>query len=496
MSVAQLHTGGRVVDAVSSARSHVQAAAALPVGSLGVDELADGIAGLAALEAQTAALRLALLAEADVRAVARSLGATGTDAWAARLTGANRAEMANVVRLARRLEETYDATREAFAAGAINQAQATVIVRAADLLPAEVTDTQRRTAEAGLVAKAAAGMDPRRLRQAGRRMLEAVARELADAHESTVLAHEERRAELETWLTLGDNGDGTFSGRFVIPELHGHLLRAALEALTSPAQLSRNKAGDVVRDDAVAELPGRNGSEKLGHGFLELIEHLPTSADGVAGGFTRNALTLLVHLDHEHLLDGLASARLDTGTRCRRVRPAGCPATPGSCRSCSVARRRCSTSAANAVSTRPRSAAPCPSPTTRVPPRAANAPSPGATSTTRTRGATAVPPTSTTACRSAGSTTAVPTTPVRPHPPPHRRGPLPPTAVGAAPDERGPARPPGLTGQERTNRCTHAGATRNASARSAATLTRGRSADERKHTKRGTHSGWYFAFAR
>ena len=99
----------------------------------------------------------------------------------------------------------------------------------------------------------------------------------------------------------------------MIPELHGHLLRAALEALTSPAQLSRNRAGDVVRDGAVADLPGRNGTEKLGHGFLELIEHLPASSDGVAGGFTRNALTLLVHLDHERLLDGLASARLDTG---------------------------------------------------------------------------------------------------------------------------------------------------------------------------------------
>ena len=33
----------------------------------------------------------------------------------------------------------------------------------------------------------------------------------------------------------------------------------------------------------------------------------------VTGGFARNAVTLLVHLDHQHLLDGLASARLDTG---------------------------------------------------------------------------------------------------------------------------------------------------------------------------------------
>jgi hypothetical protein len=227
--------------------------------------------------------------------------------------GRHRADTANLVRVARRLEETYHATRDAFAAGAVNQDQVTVIVRSADLLPADVSDVQRRAAEAGLVAEAVAGANAKRLRQAGRRMLEAVTRELADAHEARVLTAEEERAEVETWLTLADNGTGTFSGRFVIPELLGHLLRAALEALTSPAQLSRNRAGETVRDEAVAHRPGRNGSERLGHGFTELIEHLPTSADGIAGGFTRNALTLLVHVDHQRLLDGLASARLDTG---------------------------------------------------------------------------------------------------------------------------------------------------------------------------------------
>jgi hypothetical protein len=68
-----------------------------------------------------------------------------------------------------------------------------------------------------------------------------------------------------------------------------------------------------------------------------------------------------------------------------------------------------------------------------------------------------------------------------------------PEKLGHLAEARGPTR---ACGQERANRCTHVGATRNASARSAATLTRGRSAEERKQTKRGTHSGWYFAFAR
>ena len=101
MSVAQLRPAGRVVDAVSSARSAMRAAASVSVAGLGVDDLTDAIEGVAALEAQAGALRLALLAEADRRRLGESLGATGTDAWAARLTGANRAETANLVRLGR-----------------------------------------------------------------------------------------------------------------------------------------------------------------------------------------------------------------------------------------------------------------------------------------------------------------------------------------------------------------------------------------------------------
>ncbi|MEO5710435.1 MAG: DUF222 domain-containing protein, partial [Nocardioidaceae bacterium] len=320
MSVAQLHRPDRVADVVSSARAAVRAAAEVSASTWGVDELTDGIVNVSALAAQVDALHLSLLAEADRRQVARSLGATGTDAWAARLTGANRAETGNLVRLARLLRERYDATREAFAAGAINQAQVQAIVHAAELLPAVITEEHRRAAEAGLVAKAVNGTNAMRLRQAGRRMLEDATAEitaqeasrLADDHEAAVLATEERRAEVETWFSLGDNGNGTWSGRFVIPELHGQLLRGFLEQCTSPRRLTRNRAGETVRDASVdgAEDGGLSWTENLGLGLTELIEHLPSEA---TGGFARNAVTLLVHLDHQHLLDGLASARLDTG---------------------------------------------------------------------------------------------------------------------------------------------------------------------------------------
>lgn len=65
-------------------------------------------------------------------------------------------------------------------------------------MPAEVGPEERRAAEAGLVVKAVNGMNAQRLRQAARRMLDVVSRDLADRHEAELLVAEERRAERET----------------------------------------------------------------------------------------------------------------------------------------------------------------------------------------------------------------------------------------------------------------------------------------------------------
>ena len=309
MSVQQLRApvmAGEVA-AVASAFDRVTE---IPVGSLGRDELPEVLSELAVLEARVGALKLDVLAEADRRQIADQTGDTGTDAWAAKLTGSTRGVMSGGIWLANLLRSKYDATRVAFAAGGINQAQARVIVRAGEDLPAVVTREQRIAAEAGLVAKAVNGMNARRLRQAARRMLDEINRQLADEHEAGQLKKEEGKAENETWLQLCDNGDGTFSGRFTIPELHGHLLRTYLERLTSPRRLSRNKDGELVEDDTLPRgAQNLSWTEKLGAGFLELLEHLPNHGHGPVGA------TLLVNIDLTNLLDGLASAHLDTGTR-------------------------------------------------------------------------------------------------------------------------------------------------------------------------------------
>ncbi|MGD9959926.1 DUF222 domain-containing protein [Nocardioides sp.] len=316
MSIQQLHEPA-VTGWLEAARDAVLEGAAVPAVAIAETELATAIDALSRLESQVAAWRLALVAEVDARGVAAGAAETGTDAWLAKLTGDTRAVAAGGLFLARRLQETYDSTRAAFAAGRLRMDQVRVIVQAADRAPDGASAAQIREAEELLVAKATGDanrsgrpMDARHLRQVARRMFETMSVQVADQHESELLGEEERRAHRETWLTLHDNGDGTFAGRFVIPELHGQLLRSALDRLTAPRRLGRDKGGELVVDPTLPTAgPCLSWSERNGVAFLELLEHLPTA------GHSGNVATLVVQLELDALLSGIGAAGLDTGIR-------------------------------------------------------------------------------------------------------------------------------------------------------------------------------------
>ena len=64
---------------------------------------------------------------------------TGTDAWAAKLTGDTREVMRGGLLLAKDLRERFHHTREAFASGRLKLAQVRVIVNAARQTPPEAT---------------------------------------------------------------------------------------------------------------------------------------------------------------------------------------------------------------------------------------------------------------------------------------------------------------------------------------------------------------------
>ena len=154
-------------------------------------------------------------------------------------------------------------------------------------------------------------MDAKRLRQAARRMFAAIDHDLADRHEAILLGRETRTAEAETFFALHDNGDGSFSGRFRIPELHGHLLTHALDRLTAPRRLTRDRSGVPVTDMAA---PGHDGGanihETRGAALCELIEHAPSHGWPGHGG---NGCEMLVKIDLDALRTGLGAAGLDTG---------------------------------------------------------------------------------------------------------------------------------------------------------------------------------------
>jgi hypothetical protein len=310
-STAEPSPAGLVADAAEL----LSLAGLVPVEALDSDALGRVITELARVESRAGALRLAVSAEADRRRVADEHAETGTDAWLARLTGSTREQMAGGLRLAALLRDTYAATREAFAAGDLRLEQVRVIVNAAEQAPAEASPEQVTAAEEWLVARATGAgtrsgrpTDAKRLRQAARRMFDEIDSDLADRHEAILLGRETRTAESETFLALHDNGDGTYSGRFRIPELHGHLLRQALDRLTAPRRLARDRRDQPVVDVSVPGTGhGAHIYEVWGAAWCELIEHLPTR------GHAANGCELLVTLDLEALLTGLGAARLDTG---------------------------------------------------------------------------------------------------------------------------------------------------------------------------------------
>jgi Domain of unknown function (DUF222) len=317
MSIAHLAPPA-VLAAVRDARATVQAAGSRGVAGVSSGELGEAIAELVELESQVVALRLSLSAEADSRGVADETADTGTDAWLARLTGEPREIMAGGLWVARMLQTRCHHTRAALAAGKLRLSQAKVIVRAVNRAPAGVSDEQVGEAEESLVAMATGEgtlsgrpMTATRLRQAARRMFATISVEVADRMESDQLAEESRRAEDCIWMTLGDNGDGSWSGKFTIPELHGRLLAQALERKSSPRRLSKDKAGQTVVDETVDNgLGNLSWTERLGQGFCELIEHLPS--DGHTNG---NAATIVAHIDLDNLLAGVGAATLDGGVR-------------------------------------------------------------------------------------------------------------------------------------------------------------------------------------
>jgi hypothetical protein len=252
---------------------------------------------------RVAELRLRVLAAADGLDVGADGGCTSTAAWLADRTKLTRGQAHADVRLALLLDEPYLATRRAMARGALHEDQARVVMAAVAELPDDVPPEDRRRAEEHLIGLAK-DYDAKILRRLGRRVFEVVAPDEADRREGEALMREEAAARRRTSLRMRDNGDGTWSGTFRIPDVHAAMLRKAVHAFTAPRRFGREPA----TGPGVPALT----SEVLGCGFTQLLERFPVDRLPKAGGV--NA-TVVVTMTLEQLRGELGASGLDTGER-------------------------------------------------------------------------------------------------------------------------------------------------------------------------------------
>ena len=266
--------------------------AVVPVELMSSDEKAEALVALSATAGQLEALRLRLLAASDD--VAAEAGARDAGAWLAHQIRGDRREQQRDLRLGQALADRWQCVQAGLADGAVNLAQARVITHALDQLPADVPAEQVTQAERHLV-EYAADFGPRDLRVLGRRILDVVAPDVAEAAEARALEDEERRAAETTVLTLTPCGDGTtrISGR--IPDATAHRLATYLDAFTSP-----RRGGATNHPDAPGPLHRRRGEA-----FCALLEHLDPKRLPVHGG---DATTVIVTMTLDQLRNDLATA--------------------------------------------------------------------------------------------------------------------------------------------------------------------------------------------
>jgi len=268
---------------------------------LSTAEKAEALQRLSVLEARVTALRLRVIAAAGD--VAQEAATRDVAAWFSHHTMTEPEVARADERLARSLDRDRPQVAAALAAGRCSVAQARVIVRCLDQLPARVGREPLERAEATLVGYAEQ-FRPSQLRRLGRRVLEVVAPEVAEAEEARRLECEERHAQEVTRLSLRPLGDGTtrITGR--VPDAVGSRLRTYLEAFTSPRVAGPSgdstDIGGLLAPEDRMPYPRR-----LGNAFCSLLEHLDPAKLPAHGG---DATTVMVTITLEQLRAELATA--------------------------------------------------------------------------------------------------------------------------------------------------------------------------------------------
>ena len=131
-------------------------------------------------------------------------------------------------------------------------------------------------------------------------------------------------------MDLQDNGDGTWTGRFVIPELPASSSPPTSNTCAPAADVPQPGGGPGDRPD------DRRLQRQLRRPELARVDGpgagraLRAPAHRRPGQHGRVGATVVVHLDHERLLDGLAAAHSTAARTSPSARHAGSRAEPAS----------------------------------------------------------------------------------------------------------------------------------------------------------------------
>jgi len=279
-----------------------------------------------AAEAELTELRLRVMAVAGD--VAEEHGARDVGSWLARAGREDAGQMRRDASFADALAERSALVAEALRAGAVTVSQARVIARVLDRLPADLDQEACRKAEKVMV-EYAAQFGPQQLWRLGRRILEVVAPEIAEAELERQLRDEERSAWEKTSLSVRSQGDGTTRLSARIPDALAARLSSYLHGFTNPrlaeqlhqrckeaalaSAAAAEDAGRAVEEARAAVMGpcdrhcrgGKSHTHRLGLAFAQLLETWDPSRLPVHGG---DATTMVVTLDFETLAKGVGEA--------------------------------------------------------------------------------------------------------------------------------------------------------------------------------------------
>nr|WP_300050130.1 HNH endonuclease signature motif containing protein [uncultured Nocardioides sp.] len=287
-------------------RASLKAVAGANPTFMAAGEKAIALRELVAAEAQLVELRLRVLADAgDLAAGTAARDAAG---WVAQQTRVSYADARADLRLAGALDRERPVLAAAMREGGASLAQARVIDRALGLLPAGVEAGTVALAEAHLVDRAKE-FGPKELGRIGRRILDVVAPEIAEAAEAARLADLEAHAEQHTRLTMRRLGDGTTRISSRVPDAAATRLATYLDAFTNPRIASDPRArlapgSEATAGDPVARLAY---PKRMGQAFVQLLESLDPTRLPIHGG---DATTVVVTIDFDALKADLATADL------------------------------------------------------------------------------------------------------------------------------------------------------------------------------------------